>query len=98
MFVKGNAAKVIDDSLSLVGAISATMCAAGNGVGRAVALGYAIYSGLNDLFGLLWSEFGPAPFKGSLLPRPGVRGGMSTSMTGIPNHNSAVNSSLGASH
>ncbi len=95
IFVKGNAAKVIDDSLSLVGAISATTCAAGNGVGCAIALGYVIYSGLNDLFGVLWSEFGPAPFKGSLLPRPEVRGGLGTTLTGVPNHSSLANSSLG---
>ena len=88
VFIGGDVGKAVSTGISLAGAIFATACAASGGWACPAALGYAIYTGFNDLFGVLWDVFGGTPqFTGSLLPRPSDLGGLGTSPIGIPNQN-----------
>ncbi len=65
------------------------------GKGAPPALGYAIYTVASDLFSIFWDMFAPPQFKGSSLPRPGARGGLGATVSGIPNKDNSVQKSLG---
>jgi hypothetical protein len=98
VFIGGNTAKVINDTLATAGAAAAIVCAAtADPFACGFALGDAIYAGANALFGTLWDAFGPAQFTGSLLPRPADLSGLGTSSIGIPNQNLSINDLLGQS-
>lgn len=93
VFIGGNAGKVVNTSISAAGAVFATMCAASGGWACPASIGYAIYTGLNDLFGLLWGLSQPQ-FHGTLAPRGADESGLGTSPIGIPNQNLGVNDLL----
>lgn len=54
------------------------------------------YTALNDIFSIVWDFLHPDNFKGSLLPRPNARGGLSSYAVGIPNRDKQMASSLSA--
>jgi RHS repeat-associated protein len=74
--------------------IGATLCATG-GPTSPGCVGYAIYTVASDLFSVFWSDFGPAKFTGSLLPRPAALDGLGASATGIPDKNLSLQDILG---
>ena len=101
--IGGNAGKVVGDSIAVAGDAllyefgPACAASAGNPANPACDYVYAvaIYNALNDLFSVLWDAFGPAQFKGSLLPRPGALDGLGSSATGIPNNNLSIQDIMG---
>ncbi|MGC9200270.1 MAG: RHS repeat domain-containing protein, partial [Acidobacteriaceae bacterium] len=86
--IGGDVGKVVNDSLSVGGAVACLAVPGGWG-----CLGDAIYQAIN---GLLTALFGPPQFTGSLLPRPSDLGGLGTAPIGIPNQNLTVQQLLGS--
>ncbi len=88
VFIGGDTAKVIDDSISAIGTSAAIWCVVSGPASPACAVAAVvfIYSIANDLFAYFWDLFGPSQpvFNGSLLPRPGVPGMQGTSSFGVP--------------
>ena len=100
VFIGGNGAKVVNDTIAVAGATSGVLCAASLGSNVAACgflLGYAIYTAANDLFSAFWDLFGGGgpQFTGSLLPRPTDLGGLGTAPIGIPNQNLSISGILG---
>lgn len=90
VFIGGTPGKAVSNSISGTGAIFASMCAASGGWACPVSLGFAIYTAFDDLFAVLWDQFGQPQFHGTLLPRGTDEGGLGTSALGIPNQNLTV--------
>lgn len=60
-----------------------------------VAIALLVYNALNDIFALVWDLIHPNNFKGSMIPRPGTRGGSNSTLVGVPDQDKLVRSKMG---